>query len=121
MMMSLKAQAELYELKQLGKNRNFAQDQRYRELRLKNQSDKMYIEDLKWKANLLHVLIADVAGTNNKTLDGLIRGAINKGVEVNGKPFSQSQLKSLYVQQLKMVQEEKKSLIENKKTKNQNH
>lgn len=120
-MMSLKAQAELYQLKQLGKDRNFAQNQRYRELRLKNQSDKMYIEDLKWKANLLHVLIADIAGTNNKTLDSLIRGAINKGVEVNAKPFSQSQLKSLYVQQLKMVQEEKKSLIDNKKTKNQNH
>lgn len=119
--MSLKAQAELYQLKELGKNRNFAQNQRYRELRLKNQSDKMYIEDLKWKANLLHVLIADVVGTNNKTLDDLIRRAINKGVEVNAKPFSQSQLRSLYSQQVKMVREEKKSLIDNKKTKNQNH
>lgn len=131
-MMSLKLQAEFYHLQQLKSDgRNYAEEQRYKELRLKHQADKIYLENLKWKADLLHVICSDIVATNNKSLDSLVRGSINKGVKEDGKPYTRNELKTLYDQQLKLVKEElnslnkksksKNSISEKKKIKNQNH
>ena len=80
-MMSLKAQAELYQLKQLGKDRNYAQQQRYDKLMLKYKSDKIDMADLQNRKLIVSFLTLEIIENGNEHLLKSIRNSILRHAE----------------------------------------
>lgn len=124
-MMSLKSQAELYRLKQLGKNRNFAQKQRYEMLNLKYKADKLDYEDLKNRGLIFSLVALEVVEQNNQNLQNLIRNSIRRHATSKKQSDDLISLYDEYLitlrKELKETAKQKSKNNENKNKQNQNH
>lgn len=122
-MMSLKSQAELYRLKQLGKNRNYAQQQRYDKLMLKYKSDKIDMVDLQNRKLIVSFLTLEIIQNGNEHLLNSIKNSILRHAEDEKQA---KDLISLYDDYLNAVrkglkEKQKAKKNENKNKQNQNH
>lgn len=122
-MMSLKSQAELYRLKQLGKNRNYAQQQRYDKLMLKYKSDKIDMVDLQNRKLIVSFLTLEIIENGNEHLLNSIKNSILRHAEDEKQA---KDLISLYDDYLNAVrkglkEKQKAKKNENKNKQNQNH
>lgn len=118
-MMSLKSQAELYRLKQLGKDRNYAQQQRYDKLMLKYKSDKIDMADLQNRKLIVSFLTLEIIENGNEHLLKSIRNSILRHAENEKQSKDLISLYNAYLSSVRKGLKEKAK--KNGNEQNQNH
>ena len=108
MSLSLKTYARIYELKQKGaKGRTFAEDQEFKKLNLKLQSEKLENELTQGERDIVYSLACAVVVNpeNRNQYEKFIKTAIEKYSSAVSKKFSVEELKSIFDEDVKNIRE----------------